>query len=70
MSVITLAAAVIEAALPLCVRPVAPFLEEAQAILRGPLDTHKGHVAMYCIDHGFELVDRFQLTLGNYVNKE
>ena len=26
-------------------------------------DVHRAHVAMYCIDHGFELVDRFNLQL-------
>ena len=55
---------VLDSALPVSLRPVAPFIEEAQAILRNKPDIHKGHVCIYCIDHGFELVEKFDLQLG------
>lgn len=59
-----LAMSVMNTALPGSLRPVGPFLEEAQAILRNKPDLHRGHVCIYCIDHGFELVDRIDLQLG------
>ena len=122
-----LRAAVIDEAVPATLRSVAPFLEEAQSILRYHTfnvlqvfmilshfltliahlnnhnlinneltfsfwcfcsilncqhlshfaeqisthldrtepDAHRAHVAIYCIDHGFELVDRFNLQLDD-----
>ena len=54
----------IEMEIPLSLRPIAPFLEEAQSILREQLDERRGHVAVCCIDHAFDLMDRFQLSLG------
>ena len=50
--------------IPSSLRPIAPFLEEAQAILRN--QSSKGHrtrVGIYCIDHAFELLTQYELPL-------
>ena len=50
--------------IPPSLRPVAPFLEEAQAILRNVSSTgHRTRVGIYCIDHAFELLDQYKLPL-------
>ncbi len=57
--------AVTESSLPNCLRPVAPFFEEAQVISRNIFnDEHKANVAIYCIDHAFKLIENFRLQIG------
>jgi hypothetical protein len=57
---------IVDIALPVALRPVAPFLEEAQAIVRNCAvdDVQKKNVATYCIDHAFHLVEKFELSFG------
>jgi len=55
-----------EILIPSSLRPVAPFLEEAQAILRNVSSTgHRTRVGIYCIDHAFELLGQYKLPLDD-----
>ena len=55
-----------EILIPNSLRPVAPFLEEAQAILRNASSTgHRARVGIYCIDHAFELLKEYELPLDD-----
>ena len=57
---------VIDKSIPSSLRPIAPFLEEAQAVVRNfTMSDHKKNVAIYCIDHAFHLVEKFELTLDD-----
>lgn len=49
--------------LPSAIRTVAPFLEEAQTILRRHGEHSIQRTALFCIDHALRLVKAFTLTL-------
>ena len=52
--------------IPSSLRPIAPFLEEAQAIVRQVSTTGtRTKVGIYCIDHAFELVEQYSLPLDD-----
>lgn len=56
-------AAVVHQVIPTCLRPVAPFIEEAQSIFRKEMNRHSSRIAALCVNHAFELVDKFDLVL-------
>ena len=52
--------------IPPSLRPVAPFLDEAQAILtQDSASDRRSKVGIYCIDHAFELLEQYNLPLDD-----
>ena len=49
--IITIDDVIVNEAIPVSLRPVAPFLEEAQAILRNPIDSHRLKKILVCINN-------------------
>jgi hypothetical protein len=55
-----------EIVIPSSLRPVSPFLEEAKIIVRNASSTgRKGRAAIYCIDHAFHLIEKYDLVLDH-----